>query len=158
MTRTLKRRRAEARTDYRTRLTLLKSGKPRLVIRKTNKYIIAQLIESKQAQDFVICGVSSKDLLSKVWPKDAAGSLKSLPAGYLTGFLIGSNKKHKIKEAILDLGMHRNISKSRIYAVVKGAIDAGLSIPCAAEVLPTLEEISKNPKVGKLISLKEKMK
>ena len=37
-----KRRRIEAKTDYAKRIKLLKSEKPRLVFRRTNKYIIAQ--------------------------------------------------------------------------------------------------------------------
>ena len=60
---TLKRRRHEARTDYRIRLALLKSEKPRLVVRKTNRYIIAQIVESDIAQDKIIVGLTSKSLL-----------------------------------------------------------------------------------------------
>lgn len=159
MARTIKRRRLEARTDYRTRLELLKSNKARLVIRKTNRYLIAQVVSSVQAQDSVVCGVSSKDLLSHGWPKDSPGSLKSLMACYLTGILIAHKaKEKKVKDCILDLGMNRNISKSRIYAVVKGAVDAGLVLPVGKEALPSIEEISKNPEYAKLLTLKEKMK
>lgn len=159
MGRTLKRRRLESKTDYRTRLSLLLSGKARIVIRKTNHFIIAQIITSKEAQDSVICGALSKDLLSSGWPKENAGSLKSLPACYLTGVLIGNMaKKAGVTEAIVDIGMNRNISKSRIYAVIKGAIDSGLKIPHSEDSLPSMGEISKNPKTGKLISIKEKLK
>ena len=76
---------------------MLKSNKPRLVIRKTNRYILAQIVESEIAQDKTIIKVSSKDLLQKGWPEENKGSLKSLPASYLTGFLIGSLAKGKIK-------------------------------------------------------------
>lgn len=158
MARTLKRRRAEAKTDYRARLELLKSGKTRLVIRKTSHYVIAQLIESRQAQDFVVVGVSSKDLLAIGWPKELSGSLKSLPACYLTGILIASKASGKVKEAILDIGMHRNVKKTRIYAVLKGVLDSGLKVPHSEEALPQLEQISKNPKVGALLNLKGKIK
>ncbi len=135
--RTIKRRRLEAKTDYNARLSMLKSGKTRLIVRKTNRYLIAQLVSSNLAQDKVIVGVSSKDLLGLGWPKELAGSLKNRIACYLTGMLLAS--KAKGKEAILDLGMHRNISGSRIYALVKGAIDAGLKIPCSEESLPKIE-------------------
>jgi len=41
---TLKRRRQEFKTDYLNRIKLLKCGKPRLVFRKTNRYVIIQII------------------------------------------------------------------------------------------------------------------
>ena len=158
MPRTLKRRRAEAKTDYRARLTLLKSDKVRLVIRKTNRYIVMQLVESSEAQDKIIFGASSKSLLEKGWPKDLAGSLKSLPAAYLTGLMLSKMAKGKVSEAILDLGMQRNIAKSRLYAALNGAVDGGLAVPHSKEILPGYGEISKNPKTGKLIAqLKEKL-
>ncbi len=142
--RMLKRRRQEGKTDYRTRLELLKSGMPRLVIRKTNRFIIAQIIESANAQDKVIIGISSSNLLQYAWK--AKGSLKSRPAAYLTGFLLASQAATKgIKKAVLDIGMHRTINKSRLYSVVKGATDAGLSIPCDSSVLPTEKELSQHP-------------
>ncbi len=159
MGRTIKRRRLEAKTDYKTRLVLLKSGKPRVVVRKTNRYVIAQIVESAMAQDKIIMGVSSKDLLDQGWPKEFSGSLKSLSAAYLTGFLLGKKANGKIKEAILDIGINRNVKKSRLYAVVKGLVEAGLNIPHGKEALPTDAEVRKNEKVGKMVDkLKEKMK
>jgi len=141
---TVRRRRLEKKTDYKARLALLKSEKPRLVVRKTNRYIIAQIVETDISQDKVVAGVSSKDLITKGWPKEKAGSLKNLPAAYLTGFMLANKTKDKVKEAILDTGMNRNIKKSRLYAALKGALDAGLNIPCNKEALPSLEEIKQN--------------
>ena len=149
MTKTIKRRRRERKTDYKARFALLKSGKPRLVIRKTNKYIIAQIVETNLAQDKIVYGTTSKQLLSQGWSK--SGSLKSLKAAYQIGFLLGQKMKGKVDELILDTGMHRNIHKSRIYAVLKGAVDAGLNIPHNKDVLPTIEEsqIEQKPKRSK---------
>jgi len=153
-----KRRRLEAKTDYGTRLTLIRSGKPRFVLRKTNRYIVAQLVLSKSAQDTVVLTVSSKDLLEKGWPKDKTGSLKSLTAAYLTGYMFGNLAKKQTKEAILDLGMQRNIKKSRLYAALKGAVDAGFSVPHSSEALPTDAQISSNKLVGGLVaSLKKSL-
>lgn len=148
--RTIKRRRTECKTDYRRRLILLKSNRPRLVVRKTNKFIIAQIVSSEIAQDKVIINVTSKDLLQSGWPKENVGSLKSRAAAYLTGFLIGTKAKGKLKEAILDLGMHRSLAGSRIYSVVKGVIDAGVNVPCDESYLPELETIKNNEKVAKI--------
>ena len=87
--RTIKRRRKEGKTDYKKRLGLLKSKKPRIVFRRTNKYLIVQYIESKEAKDKVIITITSKNLLKYGWPENATGALKSIPAAYLIGYLIG---------------------------------------------------------------------
>jgi len=147
---TIKRRRREAKTDYRTRLTLLKSGKPRIVIRKTNRYIIAQIVVSDIAQDRVVVGLTSKVLLEKGWPRELSGCLKNRSAAYLTGFLLGkAAQKEKINSAIFDMGMNRNVPKSRLFSALKGAIDSGLKIPHKPESLPSMEMI-KNEKTSKI--------
>jgi len=148
--RTIRRRRLEGKTDYKARLALLKSEMPRLVIRKTNKYIILQIVKTDIAQDKVIRTLTSKILLSKGWPQEMSGSLKNLSASYLAGFLIGKLAQEKgIKKAILDSGMNRNVKNSRIYASLKGAIDSGLEIPHDKEVLPEMENI-KTEKIAKI--------
>ena len=117
-----------------------------------------QIVESSAAQDKVISGTSSKSLLAKGWPKEMSGSLKGLPAAYLTGLMLAKSVKGKVKECILDLGMQRNISKSRLYAGLNGFVDGGIQIPHSKDILPGYSEISKNPKTGKLIAqLKEKV-
>lgn len=149
--RTLRRRRLKNRTDYKARFGLLKSEKPRLVVRKTNRYIIIQLVVSDTAQDKVIASSISKDLLEKGWPKDMSGSLKSIPAAYLTGMLLANKVKKEIKEAILDIGMQRNVKGSRIFAALKGAIDSGLTIPHSSDSLPTEEDLKKNEKINPIL-------
>jgi large subunit ribosomal protein L18 len=157
MSKTIRQRRLKGKTDYKARLALLKSEKPRLVVRKTNRYIIAQLVVTEIAQDKVMIGLSSKSLLTKGWPKEKSGSLKSLAACYLTGLLIGKLAKEKYKEAILDMGMYRNIQKSRLYSFLKGAIDAGLKVPHGKEALPNDEQIKQNANVKEFFE-KEKIK
>ncbi len=140
-----RRRRLEKKTDYKARLALLKSGKPRLVIRKSNRYITAQIVQSDIAQDKTICSVSSKSLLNKGWPKDKSGSLKNRTAAYITGFIFGKlAHDKKIKEAIVDTGMYRNIHKSRLYATLKGTLDAGLSVVHSKDILPDVIESDKD--------------
>jgi large subunit ribosomal protein L18 len=138
--RTQKRRRRECKTDYKLRLSLLKSPKPRIVIRRTNRYLIVQAIASKEAQDKVIQGVSSKDLIANGWDEKFAGSLKSVPAAYLTGMLLA--KKVKEKDFIVDIGMAKNIAGNRIYAVVKGLIDGGLKINADAKAFPSEDRLN----------------
>lgn len=150
---TIRRRRLERKTDYKARLALLKSEEKRLIARKTNRYIIAQIVKSIKAQDSVIIMMTSKILLSHGWPKEYKGSLKSLQAAYLTGYIIGKIAlEKKIKEAILDMGMHKNVHKSRIYAVLKGAIDAGLKIPHNQEALSLDSDFQKNEKLKNFIT------
>ena len=159
MPKTQRRRRHEAKTDYHARLNLLKSEKPRLVVRKTNQYVLAQLVETDIAQDKVLTSANSRELIEKGWPKELSGSMKSLGASYLMGILIGkAAQKEKISQVILDMGLQRNIHKSRLYAVVKGALDAGLKIPVGKEALPSIEQIQKSEKLSDLIKkLKEKI-
>jgi len=134
---TIKRRIRESKTDYSKRIKLLKGNTPRIVFRKTNKYVIAQYVTSREAQDKVEISVTSKKLMEYGWPENARGSLKSIPAAYLTGFLIGKNiVKSKMKDAIIDFGMIRNVHKSRSYAFLKGLIDAGLKIKCEKDLFP----------------------
>jgi large subunit ribosomal protein L18 len=147
---TPRRRRLEAKTDYKARLALLKAEKPRLVIRKSNRYIMVQIVTSDIAQDKVLAGLSSKILLTKGMPPEQAGSLKSLGAAYLTGYLLGKKALEAgIKEAIVDTGMHIHVKNSRIYAAVKGAADAGLKVPHSEKVLPPMESI-KSEKISKI--------
>jgi len=132
-----KRRRLENKTDYKARLVMLKSELPRIVFRKTNRYVIGQLVKSKEAHDFISVGLDSRDLIGYGWPKEMK-SIKSLPAAYLTGFLLGKrvvDKEGKIK-AIFDLGLQRSIPKSREYAFLKGVCDAGVEIACGEKMFP----------------------
>jgi large subunit ribosomal protein L18 len=137
-----KRRRREGKTDYLKRKNLLKSGKPRVVIRKTNRYLIAQYIVSKEAKDQVKIGLKSTDLLKYNWPKENLGGLKSISATYLLGFLMVKKIiKEKLEQPIADFGMIRIIHKNKLFAFLKGLIDAGLKINCEKESFPSEERI-----------------
>jgi len=126
---TQKQRRKKFKTDYGKRLKILKGRKPRIVLRKTNKYIIVQYVGSKEAKDKVILGLTSKKLLNYGWPKKFQGSLKSIPASYLIGFLIGKKiVNEKLEMPIVDFGMIKNVHKTRIYACLKGLIDAEIKL------------------------------
>jgi len=139
-----KKRRRQNKTNYLKRRKLLESNKPRIVIRKTNKYILLQYIESDTAQDKVKYTITSKELMKHGWPKEAQGSLKSLPACYLTGLLFGK-KIAKEKPAILDTGLITSTKGSRLYAALKGIIDSGYKVKCKEEIFPKEDRI-KNEK------------
>ncbi len=142
MTKIAKRRRREGKTNYLKRIKLLKGEKPRVVFRRTNKYIIAQYVTSKEAQDRVEFGLTSKILLNYGWPKEFKGSLKSIPASYLTGYVFGKKiNEKKLKEPIIDFGTLRTIHKTKVYAFLKGLIDAGIKIKFKKEIFPEEERI-----------------
>ena len=124
---TVKKRRREGKTNYSTRLKLLKGEKPRLVFRKTNKFVIGQYVLSNEAKDKIVFGITSKALLKQGWPEKMKGSLKSIPASYFTGYLISKKiLKDKLETPIVDLGMLRTLGKTKIFGFIKGLIDGGL--------------------------------
>jgi len=133
------RRRREGKTNYLRRKKLILSGLPRLVARKTNKHIIAQMIEASVEGDKVIASAHSSELRKKYgW----LGSLKSLPAAYLTGLLCGYRALEKgVKKAILDVGLQASSRGGRVFAVLKGCLDAGVEIPHGGEILPDEDRI-----------------
>jgi large subunit ribosomal protein L18 len=119
-----KRRKREQKTNYKKRLTLLKKRSPRLVVRISNKYIFAQLVEYNPDGDKTIISFSSKGLKKYGWEY----SFKNVPAAYLTGRMIAGKIIEKgIKNAVLDIGM--NSFSFRFKAVLKGIIDQGLDVP-----------------------------
>jgi len=131
-------RRFYKKTNYKKRLGLLLSDKPRLVIRKSLKHIKAQIIKYEPDGDKTIVSADTKDLGKLGWKY----STSNLPAAYLTGLLIGKkSKKKKIDGVVVDLGIERNIKGSKLYAVVKGAIDAGLETPFSEEAFPSEDRI-----------------
>ncbi|MBT6774543.1 50S ribosomal protein L18 [Candidatus Woesearchaeota archaeon] len=122
----LYRRRREGKTDYSKRLKLLIARKPRLIVRLTNRKIIAQLIEFNPQGDKVLIAVDSSALKKEGWNH----SFKNLPAAYLTGLLIGKKVIEKnIPGTILDSGFKSVLKKSILTAFLKGVVDAGVNIP-----------------------------
>jgi len=120
------RRRREARTDYHQRLRLLKSGEPRLVARKSNKHVRAQLVMRGQQGDRTVASAVSSDLEAYGWEAPRG----NLPAAYLTGLLAGLRAVEAgIDSAVLDIGLNTPTPGSNVFAVQEGAIDAGLEIP-----------------------------
>ena len=130
-------RRKEKKTNYIKRLALLKSEKTRLVIRKSLSNISIQFINFKPSGDETIASASSKELKKIGWSKCG-----NIPAAYLTGLLAGKKAREKnIKEAVLDLGLQTSTKGSRLYAALKGVLDAGIIIPHSKEILPSEERI-----------------
>jgi len=70
-------------------------------------------------------------------------SKSNLPAAYLTGLLFGKKMLALgISEGIADIGLHASTKGNRIYAAVKGVVDAGVDVPHSPEIFPAEERIS----------------
>jgi large subunit ribosomal protein L18 len=135
------RRRREGKTDYKLRRALVKSGKPRAVVRLTNKYVTVQITDATLNGDIVRASASSKELPSLGWK----GGLGNLPAAYLTGAVAARRAiANGIKEAILDIGLKGATKGSKLFAAMKGLADSGLTIPHSPERLPPMERIGGN--------------
>jgi len=153
------RRRRENKTDYYARQRLIlndknkyKSAKYRFVVRFTNKDVICQIIAADLTHDRVICSAYAHELRRyglKVVNKNYA-------TAYATGLLLARrvNAKFNLEYtgqedvdgedfiveaedddsnkpffALLDVGLKRTTTGSRIFGALKGAVDGGVEIP-----------------------------
>ena len=126
----------EGKTNYRTRLRLLSSGKPRFVVRRKLNNMVAQVVAYGPAGDTVAVASTTQELKKYGWSRGGGNT----PASYLAGLLLGRKAlKAGVKEAVFDRG---RFSGERVYAALKGAVDSGFKIPHSAEIFPKEERIS----------------
>ncbi len=124
------RRRREGKTKYKTRFALLKSRKPRIVVRKTNRDLIVHLVTYSPEGDVTKARVTKKELEKHGWYVKP-----NTPTAYLYGILLAKKAlKLGIKEAILDIGLHTPTKNSVVFAVAKGALDGGLNLKLGTEL------------------------
>jgi len=134
-------RKRKGLTDYRKRLKLLMSGKPRLIIRRSLNNITSQVAEYTPSGDIVKVSAVSTELKKYGWNFGTG----NVPAAYLTGQLLASKirkKKVDATKVILDVGIHSTVKGSRIYAALKGVIDAGISVPAGEGIFPVDERLT----------------
>ena len=128
------------KTNYKTRLNLLKSRGSRIVIRFSEKNIWAQVVNFEAKGDKVLAAAHSKELTKIGWNY----SRSNIPAAYLTGMLLAKKAKNKkvVGNLIIDIGMNKSIPGSKLYACLKGIVDNGLSVKHSSEVLPSNDRVS----------------
>lgn len=132
---TLKRIR-EGKTNYRKRKALLIGKHIFATVHISNENVQVQIIKPNRSGDLVLSSTHSRELLKYGWKL----SRNSLPACYLTGLLAGlKTLKSGVNELILYLS--KKSFSSRVAAVVKGMIDAGLNIPIDEDVIPPADRI-----------------
>lgn len=133
------RRHRERKTDYRLRLKLLRSKKPRIVVRKSLKAIRVQFVEYNPQGDRILASAVSNELTMHYGWKH---SVATTPAAYLTGYLAGKRAKEKgIDHGVLDIGLYHPTKGGTLFASLKGVLDAGIDCPHDKEMLPKEDRI-----------------
>lgn len=128
------RRRRSGKTNFRKRLALVKSGKTRMIVRRSNKNILIQFVDFDPEGDKTLLTVTGNNLAKAYnWP-----TKRNVWTAYLTGLLAGKMAKDKgLKEFVLDMGMYVPSKGSVIFAALQGAVDAGLESKFDVEKVPT---------------------
>ena len=136
------RRRRSGETDYRRRLKLLKSGNSRAVVRVSNTRVVCQVVSWEKDGDKVELSVTGDDLVTKyAWPE--SNSRKNIPASYLVGYALGKSALAAgHDQAVLDIGLAASTPGNRVFAALKGMVDAGLEIPHGDTVLPEEDRLN----------------
>ncbi len=134
------RRRREGKTDFSKRLALVKSGKTRMVVRRSNKTVLIQFIDFDPKGDKTLLSVNGQHLVKTYkWP-----SKRNVWTAYLAGLMAGKLAHKKgVKDFVLDMGMYPSSKGSVLYAALKGAVDAGLKTSFKIEMIP--EQKLSNP-------------
>jgi len=129
------------------------SPKYRLVVRFSNKDVTAQIVRAKIVGDEVVTAAYSHELKNYGVPV----VVKNYAAAYATGLLVARRLLTKLGladkyqgsttvngedynvahlddgpapfRALLDVGLHRTTTGSKIFATLKGAVDGGIEIP-----------------------------
>lgn len=163
---TKKRRRRENKTDYTHRRNMLRPNlknygavKSRLVVRRTNKKIICQIVKAYADGDRIVVEATSDELRQY----GLCVGLTNYSAAYATGLLVARKALIKMElndlyaakkadgkieeqedvederrayQVFLDIGLGRSTRGSRYFAAMKGASDGGLKIPHSEKVFP----------------------
>lgn len=140
------RRRREGKTNYRRRRALVLSDLPRFVVRCTLRRVITQMIRPEIVGDKVLVSADSSELAERLgW----LGSCSNLPAAYLTGLLCGYKALTSgVKEAVLDIGLQSPTKGARIFAALKGVLDAGVLVSHDDGILPSDDRVQGQHIVG----------
>lgn len=112
-------KRSKERKEARTRKSLNPSGKLRLTVFRSNKHILAQIIDDRERRTLIAASDLDKEI------KEAKKGLKKMEIARKVGELLAQKAdKIKIKEVVFDRGYLRY--HGRIKALAEGARTAGL--------------------------------
>lgn len=160
-------RRIQGKTDYKARKALIlqdrnkyASPKYRLVVRRTNRRIICQLVYATLKGDRVKCEAQSTELINY----GLKAGLTNYPAAYCTGLLLArrllrdnnldsahvgveeadgqefhienEGLERRPFKALLDVGLVSTTTGNRVFGALKGAVDGGLHVPHSTKRFP----------------------
>ena len=109
-----------------------------MVTRISANNVIAQIVEYSAQGDKTVVNTTAKELKKYGWN----GHNGNASAAYLTGVLCGKKcAKAKITTAVFDIGLHTPVHGSNVFAVLKGALDAGMKINHDPKCLPKEERL-----------------
>jgi large subunit ribosomal protein L18 len=101
--------------------------------------MIAQIINAKVIGDEVVVSAHSSELTKTYGWQGGCGNVS---AAYLTGLLCGYRAvAHGVKKAVLDIGLQSPSRGARVFAALKGVLDAGVTLPHGENVLPDEKRI-----------------
>lgn len=154
------RRRREGKTDYQARRRLIlqdknkyNTPKYRLVVRFSNKNVIAQMVRAKIEGDFVYAAAYGTELTRYGIPVGHSNYAAAYAVGLLLArrtlakFGLADKYQGQVKpdgedynvepiedgprplHAVLDTGLKRTSTGSRVFATLKGCVDGGIAIP-----------------------------
>merc|ERR1712142_448569 len=165
------RRRREGKTDFFARKRLVvqdknkyNTPKYRMIVRFTNKDVIAQVAYARLEGDVVVCAAYSHEL-----PRYGVNvGLTNYAAAYCTGLLLARRLLTKLNlaeiyegqievdgdeynveslddkpaafRANLDVGLSRTTTGARVFGALKGAVDGGLEINHSMSRFPGFDE------------------
>jgi large subunit ribosomal protein L5e len=153
------RRRREGKTDYYARKRLIaqhknkyNSPKYRLVVRFSNTDIVCQIVYATLEGDIILAAAYGKELKNY----GVKAGFKNYASAYATGLLVARRALNHLKldkdyqgvidpngeifnvdqsgsrrpfQVLLDVGLYRTTTGTRLFACLKGAVDGGLFIP-----------------------------
>ena len=132
------RRRREGKTDYGARIKLIDYEKSRLVVRISNAQATVQIVDYTPEGDITIASAVGKQLADYGY----LGNTGNITGVYLTGYLCAKRALAAgVDYAILDIGLRSPIKGSKVFAALKGAVDAGLEVPHGDFIFPEDERI-----------------
>merc|ERR1712139_98814 len=147
------RRRREGKTDFYARKRLINQEKNkyftpkfRLVVRFTNRDIIAQIVSAKIVGDEVLTSAYAHELQKFGMPGKLGLADKYAGAEEVDGnaFIVDEmDDGPRPFKAVLDVGLKRTTTGSRSFGVMKGAADGGLLIPHNEKRFPGFDRESK---------------
>jgi len=133
------RRRRNGRTNYYYRRRLILSNNLRFVVRTSLKNVLIQVCKAELIGDKILSATHSSELIKNFnW----RGGTGNLPSAYLTGLLAGKKALQKgITHGVLDIGVASAIRGNRLFAALKGLVDAGIDIPHNEKIYPPEDRI-----------------